>query len=371
MRFLITRQNLHQGLTAASASIPSKTTLPVLSNLLVETADGGLRISGTDLDVGVRISVPAEVKEGGAFTVPGKKLQEITRELPDELVEVVVRGDQVEVSCGKSRFKLNGLPAEDFPRLPDIPFDSGWSTSGKDLLSLIRHTSFAVSTEESRPVLNGVLWELREGEMRMVATNGHRLAKMRIAAGASLSGPAQFIVPPAALQQVQRLLGEAESVSVARAENHLGFRSEQAEVFTRLIEGSYPNYEQVIPKDNDRIAILGRKALESAVRRVAAVASQQTHRIRLEFEAGRVSLNVLTPDLGEAHDELEIQYDAEPLTIGFNATYLLEVLRYIGTDEVRMSFKAPERAALLEPVGDEQNPAPDYICLVMPLRLVD
>ena len=371
MRFLITRQNLHQGLAAASASIPSKTTLPVLSNLLVETADGGLRISGTDLDVAVRISVPAEVKEEGAFTVPGKKLQEIARELPDDLVEVVVRGEQVEISCGKARFKLNGLPAEDFPKLPELPFESGWTTSAADLLSLIRHTAFAVSTEESRPVLNGVLWELREGEMRMVATNGHRLAKMRVAATPSLSGPTQLIVPPAALQQVQRLLAEADQVKVARAENHLGFQSENAEVFTRLIEGTYPNYEQVIPKDNDRIAIVSRKALESAVRRVAAVASEQTHRIRIEFGEGRMNLNVLTPDLGEAHDELEIQYDAEPVTIGFNANYLLEVLRYIGTDEVRMSFKAPERAALLEPVAAEGKPAADYICLVMPLRLVD
>jgi DNA polymerase-3 subunit beta len=371
MRFLITRQNLHQALTAASASIPSKTTLPVLSNLLVETTDTGLRISGTDLDVSIRISVPADIREGGAFTVPGKKLQEIARELPDDLVDISVRGDQVEVTCGRARFKLHGLPAEDFPRLPVLPFDQGWTTSGTDLLALIKHTSFAVSTEESRPVLNGVLWEIRDAEMRMVATNGHRLAKMCIPTGSQVPETAQFVIPPAALQQVQRLLADAASVTVSRADNHLGFRSADAEVFTRLIEGTYPNYEQVIPKDNDRIAILRRKELESAVRRVAAVASQQTHRIRLEFDSGRVQLNVLTPDLGEAHDELEIQYDAEPITIGFNANYLLEVLRYINTDEVRMSFKAPERAALLEPVDSEGVPTKDYLCLVMPLRLVD
>jgi DNA polymerase III subunit beta len=371
MKFTITRQNLHRGLNAVSASIPSKTTLPVLSNLLFEAGEDGVRMSGTDLDVFVRIRVPAEVKEQGSLTAPGKKLQEIARELPDHPVEISTRGDQIELRCGRSHFKLNGLPAGDFPSLPEIAFDGGWSASGKDLLSLIRHTTFAVSSEESRPVLNGVLWELRNGEMRMVATNGHRLAKMIVPAGPSMETTTRLIVPPAALQHVQRLFDGTDTVQVARSGNHLGFRTEGTEVYTRLIEGTYPNYEQVIPKDNDKFALVTRSALESAVRRVAAVASDQTHRIRMRFEEGRVEFNVLTPDLGEAHDELEVSYTGEPLAIGFNANYLLEVLRYVGTDEVRMGFKAPERAATVEPVMPEGEEAMDYLCLVMPLRLVD
>jgi DNA polymerase-3 subunit beta len=375
MNFTITRQNLHRGLAAVSASIPSKTTLPVLSNLLFEASGDGIRISGTDLDVGVRLQVAADVKTGGAFTAPGKKLQEIARELPDDLVEITIRGEQIELKCGRSRFKLNGLPADDFPALPSVPFDGGWSARGEDLLSLIRHTAFAVSTEESRPVLNGVLWELRDREMRMVATNGHRLARMRIPAGPSLETTTHLIVPPAAFQQIQRLFDEKDEVTVAREGNHLGFRSGGAEVYTRLIEGTYPNYEQVIPKDNDKHAFIARKQFESAIRRVAAVASDQTHRIRMEFNPGspgRMVFNVLTPDLGEAHDEMEVRYDGEPITIGFNANYLLEVLRYVGTDEVKMSFKAPERAATVEPMPTEEGGAvADYLCLVMPLRLMD
>jgi DNA polymerase-3 subunit beta len=170
---------------------------------------------------------------------------------------------------------------------------------------------------------------------------------------------------------VQRLFTEEDTIKVARGGNHLGFGSEGTEVYTRLIEGTYPNYEQVIPRDNDRFAVVERRALESAIRRVAAVASDQTHRIRLKFEDGRVEFNVLTPDLGEAHDEIEVSYSGEPLMIGFNANYLLEVLRYVGTDEVRMGFKAPERAATVEPVVGENETPPDYLCLVMPLRLVD
>ena len=371
MRFTITRQNLHQGLSAVSASLPSKTTLPVLSNILIETTADGVRFSGTDLDVAVRIHVAVDVGEEGDLTAPGKKLREITRELPEEPVEISTRGEQIELRCGRSHFKLNGLPSSDFPTLPDVAFDGGWSASGRDLLSLIRHTAFAVSTEESRPVLNGVLWELRDHEMRMVATNGHRLARMTIPAGPSFQTTTQLIVPPAALQHVQRLFGEDDTVQVAQGGNHLGFSAGGTEVYTRLIDGTYPNYEQVIPKDNDRFAIVARKEFESAVRRVAAVASEQTHRIRMKFEDGRVELNVLTPDLGEAHDELEISYEGEDIQIGFNANYLLEVLRYVGTDEIRLGFKAPERAATIEPVSNDGEEARDYLCLVMPLRLVD
>ncbi|NJD17698.1 MAG: DNA polymerase III subunit beta [Gemmatimonadetes bacterium] len=370
MNFIITRQNLHAGLAAVSASIPTKTTLPVLSNILFEAREDGVWMSGTDLDVAVRVQVPADVKEAGSLTAPGKKLQEITRELPDQPVEVAARGDQIELRCGRSHFKFNGLPADEFPSLANVAFEGAWTVRGKELHGLIHHTAFAVSTEESRPILNGVLWELRDGMMRMVATNGHRLARMGIPASSKGTPSADFIVPPAALQHVQRLLKSDEEVQVARSGNHLGFRSGSTEVFTRLIEGTYPNYEQVIPHDNDKLAILDKKLFESAVRRMAVVASDQTHRIRLRFEPGRVHLNVLTPDLGEGHDEIEVGYDGEELEIGFNANYLLEVLRYMPSEEVKLGFKAPERAATVEPVVSG-NESMDYLCLVMPLRLLD
>ena len=368
MNFTITRQNLHNGLAAVSASIPSKTTLPVLSNILFEASDDGVWMSGTDLDVAVRVKVLADVKESGSLTAPGKKLQEITRELSDQPVDITTRGDQIELSCGASRFKLNGLPADEFPTLAEVDFSEGISVTGKDLNGLIHHTSFAVSTEESRPILNGVLWELRGGEMKMVATNGHRLARMSVKVDPTSTPSIDFIVPPAALTQAQRLFKDGDQLEVARSGNHLGFRADTTEIYTRLIEGTYPNYDQVIPKDNDKIAIIDKNIFASAVRRMAVVASDQTHRIRLRFESGRAHLNVLTPDLGEGHDEMEVGYEGEELEIGFNANYLLEVLRHIPSDEVKFAFKAPERAATIEPAGDG---AADYLCLVMPLRLID
>jgi DNA polymerase-3 subunit beta len=368
MNFTITRQNLHNGLASVSASIPSKTTLPVLSNVLFEAKEDGVWISGTDLDVSVRVKVPAEIREPGNLTAPGKKLQEITRELPDQPVEVTTIGEQIELQCGRSHFKLNGLPADEFPKLPVVDFSEGLRVGGQDLNSLIQHTSFAVSTEESRPILNGVLWELRDGEMNMVATNGHRLARMGVKVEATGTPSEDLIVPPAALTQVQRLFEDDSTIEVARGDNHLGFRAASTEVYTRLIEGTYPNYDQVIPRDNDKTATVDKKILASAVKRMAVVASDQTHRIRMKFEPGRVHLSVLTPDLGEGRDELEIGYDGEELEIGFNANYLLEILRYMPTDEVSFSFKAPERAATMEPLGGDIL---DYLCLVMPLRLLD
>ncbi len=368
MKFTITRESLQQGLGAVAGSIPTRSTLPVLSNILIEAEDGVVRMSGTDLDTGVSVRVPAEVAEPGAITAPAKKLQEIARELPGS-VEITTQGDSISIVSGRTRFKLNGLPRDEFPGFPQVDFAGAWKATGAELQQLITHVSFAASTEETRPILNGVLWQLGGNEMRMVATNGHRLAKMTIPveSGGGVPG-GDLIVHPKALGQVQRLFGAQEPVEVARSENHLGFRGQSTQVFTRLIEGPYPNYEQVIPKDNDKSLVADKGALTAAVRRMAIVASDQTHRIRMSLGGPMLKFAVETPDLGAATEELPVEYEGDPLEIGFNAQYLLELLRYMPTDEVRMSFKAPERAATMQPVGNEDTP--DYLCLVMPLRLL-
>jgi len=370
MRFTISREKLQEGLGAVAASIPAKTTLPVLANILLETTDRGIKLSGTDLDIAVSTEVSADVDVAGAVTIPAKKLTEIARELPPAPVKISAVGEQrVTLECGRSRFKLLGLPRDEFPTFPSVRFNESWRIHSGDLQQLISHTAFAVSGEESRPILNGVLWELRPEKMRMVATNGHRLAKMEMAIDSTNAPSGDLIVPPKALEQVRRLFPAEEELEIARGDNHIGFRSPFTAVFTRLIEGPYPNYEQVIPKDNDRVAIADKLALTSALKRMSVIASDQTHRIRLSFNSGMLKFSVQTPDLGEAQDELPIRYTGDQLDIGFNASYLLEILRYMPTDEVRMTFKAPERAATIEPEG-WKDPA-SYMCLVMPLRLVD
>jgi DNA polymerase III subunit beta len=370
MRFTISREKLQEGLAAVAASIPAKTTLPVLANILVETTDKGIRLSGTDLDIAVSTEVQADVESAGAITVPAKKLSEIARELPPSPVKMAAAGEQrITLDCGRSHFKILGLPRDEFPSFPVVRFDESWRIRSGDLQKLISHTAFAVSTEESRPILNGVLWELKPETMRMVATNGHRLAKMEVPIKSSGAPAADLIVPPKALEQIRRLFPADEELEIARGENHLGFRSPFTAVYTRLIEGPYPNYDQVIPKDNDRIAVADKQALTSALKRMSVIASDQTHRIRLSFNAGMLRFSVQTPDLGEATDELPVRFTGDQLDIGFNASYLLEILRYLPTEEVKMTFKAPERAATIEPEG--WNDPASYLCLVMPLRLVD
>jgi DNA polymerase-3 subunit beta len=368
MKFTITRDQLQEGLTAVAAAIPAKTTLPVLSNVLVEATKQGVRLSGTDLDIAVSTMVAADVDAEGAVTLPAKKLIDMARELPPAAIRFTAAGEQrVSIECGKSKFKLLGLPREEFPSFPAVKFDGAWTAAAGVVHKLVGHVAFAASTEESRPILNGVMWELRPDRMRMVATNGHRLAKMDVPA--SGGSTADLIVPPKALEQIRRLFPADAEIEIAKSDNHIGFRSGGKLVFSRLIEGPYPNYEQVIPRENDKSATVDKNAMAGALRRMSVVASDQTHRIRLAFSGGMCKFSVQTPDLGEAQDELAVAYEGEPIEIGFNAMYLLEILKYMPTDEVRVTFKAPERAATVEPV--RWNDPASYMALVMPLRLVD
>ena len=367
MKLSVTRDSLHTGLGAVSATIPTKTTLPVLSNILLEAADGRLSLSGTDLDISVRVSIDAEVSEPGTVTIPARKFAEIARELPAAPVHIETDGVEIRIESASSKFKLFGLAPEEFPSAPEVDFSDSWKMDAAQLRELIARTSFAVSTEESRPILNGVLWQLRPDSASMVATNGHRLAKMTIELTGGGAPEADLIVPPKALQQVQRLFNATGEIELAHSRNHLAFRSSDRLVYTRLIEGPYPNYQQVIPTDNDRVATANRDNLSSAIRRMAVVASDQTHRVRMSFSKNKLSFRVQTPDLGEAEEEMVIDYQGDPLEIGFNANYLLEVLKYMPDEDVLLQFKAPERAATFMPASG----APDYLCLIMPLRLLD
>src|SRR5437588_260722 len=288
MKFTITREQLQEGLAAVAAAIPAKTTLPVLANVLVEASkqSGGLRLSGTDLDIAVSTTVPAEVDADGAVTLPAKKLVDIARELPSGPVRVTAAGEaRVSIESGRSKFKLLGLPREEYPSFPAVKFEKAWKAAAGVVHKLVGHVAFAASTEESRPILNGGRWELRPDRMRMVATNGHRLAKMDVPATGGST--ADLIVPPKALEQIRRLYpGDAE-IELAKSDNHIGFRAGGTLVFSRLIEGPYPNYEQVIPRENDKQATIDKLAMAAALRRMSVVASDQTHRIRLVF-GGRV-----------------------------------------------------------------------------------
>jgi DNA polymerase-3 subunit beta len=368
LRFTISREKLLEALAAVVPTAPDKTTLPVLGNILIVSEEGRLKFSGTDLDIGVETHVVADVEGNGAITVPAKRLLAIAKELSPAPVRFAVKADNVMIDCGRAHFTLRTLPREEFPSMPDIPFDrQHWRLKAGDLQSLAKRTTFAVSNEPSRPILHGVLLEANGPILRFVATDGHTLAiadqRTEGDADASLIVPAKFFA------HVSRLFGSDEDVEIAHGENHLGIRSDFRTAYTRLIEGPYPNYAQVIPKKHDRTARVDRLALISSIRRLTPIASAQTHRLRLTFDTGRLQLAASTPDVGEAYDEIGIQLDGGKVDIGGNASYLLDVLTRMDGDEVMIYSASPDRAMIFKPAVKAEDSTTFF--LVMPLRLLD
>ena len=367
MQFTIGQSEFIEALSAVANIVPARTPLPIIGNLLLAAENDELALSATDLDLSVTIRARAKVETGGRVTLPARKLSDMIRALPPSPVRVRGQAEHVTVDCESSQFRVHGLPAEDFPTFPSLGFEDGLRVPAGTIERLATHTSFAASSEDTRPILNGVLWEILDERMQMVATNGHRLARYGVPAPGGAKKPSRdVIVPPKALAQIGRIFAPDDELSVAMDEKQIGFRGERGVVYSRLIEGPYPNYEQVIPKDNDKRLRADKERLSAALRRMAVMASDQTHRVRLSLKDDALKLFVSTPDVGEGSEEMTVSYEGDPIDIGFNANYLLEVLRFVDADEVEISLKAPERAALVRPAGEDGE---QYLCLVMPLRL--
>jgi DNA polymerase-3 subunit beta len=371
--FTISREKLIEGLAAVAPSTPAKTTLPVLGNLLLETTDRGtLRLSGTDLDIGVSIEVAADVEKGGAITVPAKRLLQIAKELPPAPVKLYSTSDnQVIVDCGRSHYKLQTLPRDEFPQFPAIDFGGptwileGWrpAVAGEaDGLRNVGRVEPADSQRHPRPS------ETRS--IRFVATDGHLLAHVEVKLRKGFARAGVLIIMPRVFDHVARLFGSDDQVELARTENHLGFRNEMgAMVVTRLVEGPYPNYNQVIPKKHNREATADRHSLISSVRRLSPIAFEKSHRLKLVFKQGKLELSAMTPDVGEGYDELAVKLEGDGVTIGMNASYLLDVLTRIDTDEVLLKTGNPDRAMIVRPVSDESDESAFF--LIMPLRVLE
>ncbi len=371
MQFSIGRQDFEKAIQRVLAVVSPKTTLPVLGNFLVE-ADAkkkALSLTATDLDMTVTTSVEATVEGGGAVTLPAKKVSEIVRELRDAEVSVSADGEEVAITCGKSNFKIVGIPAEEFPTLPKSDPENAFPVDADRVARMVDKVSFCTSKDETRPSLNGAYWEFEKDGTTMTATDGHRLATFTSKGDFAKLAGKNMIVPPKALSHTVRIIGaEAEgTVKVAVADNHVAFFVGTTTINSRLLEGPFPNYRQVIPKDNDKELIADREALASAVRRVAVLADALTHQVRLALGKKKIELVVSTPDVGEAREEVVAAFNAEKMEVGYNANYLLDVLKHIDSDEVRFLLGTAVGAAVVSGVdtGDDE----DYTCLLMPLRL--
>jgi DNA polymerase III subunit beta len=364
MEVILDRDAFLKGLQMVQNIVEPRQTLPILANVLLETEEGTMRLTATDLEVGARVSIPARVVGKGAITVSARKLAEIVKELPAAAVSLKV-GDNAGVSlkCGGVGYKLVGMPPDDFP--PVVPASPGaWLTlEAKVLRDMLTHTSFAVSHDETRYALNGVLFALSGNEMRLVATDGHRLALSSRQLG-EIGRPVTGIVPRKAITEIMRVLSAGEEVQLGITENQFVLQMPNFVMTARLIEGQFPNYEAVIPKGHPGKLVISRAALGSALRRVAVMAEERNKPVKLVLAPGVLRLTASSQDLGEAEETLDIDYAGEELVIGFNSKYVLDAIGPIDEEQIVFEFKDALSPGIVRSATDD-----GYCCVIMPMRI--
>ncbi len=386
MKLSVNRNELWQGIDTVLDAVPSKPALPVLANILLVAEDNTLALSATDLDLSIRTEVPATVEQKGRITVPARTFAEIAREWPEAELSLVVEedrlrlsGDLGDVESGEGAYSLSGMAADEFPNMPtslegvSISLGDSEELSAKLLLDMISKTSFAVSKDDTRPVLNGVLWRIDSEGMEMVATDGSRLACYRRSLDVQVQSDqeAGVIVPPQALAQMGKLLsGHDGAVEVTLGETQLFLSTGTTHLLSRLIEGPYVEYAQVIPKENDKNLRVDVNRLLPTVRRVSILSSSYTRQVRLKLNSSSIELSAASPEIGgEAREQIPASFDGEGMEIGYNAQFLIEILRKMDTQTVRFELNDNVTAALLKPNQVEEGE--DYFCLLMPLRPTD
>ena len=370
MEFTVRKFDLLQELTLIQGVVERKTTIPILANVLMRAEGGELGIAATDLEIGLKSICVSKTTVPGTVTVPAKRLYEIVRALPDKEIKVK-RGEAnwVTITCGSSRFRIAGLPQEDFPALPE-PKPAIVGIPPGVLAKLISRTIFAITTEDSKYTLSGALLLMKPGAIAMVATDGHRLAHVeKSEALEEVKEEIKVLVPKKAMSELGRMISETadtEPIGFSRDDNHLFFDMGKRLLISRMLTGQFPNYEAVLPRNNDRLVNLNREELAAAIKRVAILSDERSHTIRIALGNGSMEITASHSDLGEAHETLEVEYDKEDLQVGFNYQYLLDFLTTAEEPEVSLEFRDSESAAQLrtQPPSDY-----NYRYVVMPMRI--
>jgi DNA polymerase-3 subunit beta len=379
MQLTIQQGDLAFGVAHALGSVSSKSPLPLLSCILIEADKEGLRLTGTDLDVTTSVRVPCDVKQAGRAAVSARHFNEVVRKMPRGPLTLSVENNQcvVKYGDGKGWSKFPTQDAADFPRIPELKAEATVSLGGNVLSRLVTRTAYAASTEETRPQLNGVLLQGGDKQVLFVSTDGHRLARASRLGTFGGMGKDGVIIPSRALQAVSRTAEEATSpveVEIASGRNQAGFSAQVGEyrvqILTRLLEGPYPNYEQVIPKSNPHEMIAARQELIQAVDIVASHADNVTRQVRFALKKDRLGISSAT-ELGAGEQEIVARYNGDDMEIGYNAGYLLDILRSIPTEEVVFRLNTALAAGVVEPVGALPEQDEGLLCLIMPLRLPD
>jgi len=372
MEISVSKNDLLKELTATQGVVERKTTIPILSNFLFEASGDKLSITATDLDLSLRTSCPAKVKKEGSCTVPARKLYDYVKLLADGDISIkLLENHWVQIRSGRSNTKMVGMARANFPALPHFPAESALQLPAQVLRQLIGRTIFSISNEESRYTLNGALLVLKPESLTMVATDGHRLAHIEHG-GTKLpvSGELKVLVPKKAMAELSTLLNstDAQIVEFAKDESTLFFRIGGRLLTSRQLTGQFPNYEAVLPRENNKFVTVHCDELSAAIQRVAQFADERSNAIRMRVEKNELKVSSSNTETGESEDSIETAYVGDPMVIGFNSQYLLEFLKVVGSGDVRFEFKDAQTAGQLRP-DEAADSEYRYRYIVMPMRI--
>lgn len=343
MKLTIGQEEFISGLLSVQNVVSSRTTLPILSNVLLSAAENRLTLTATDLDVTISKTVEAKVESEGSFTIPVKKLLSIAREVGGSLIEMEVSNNQCSIKSGSSAYRVNGLPAEEFPPLPDFSGHTTIKMPQDKVKTMLRRTSFAVSTDENRYVLNGLYLSFKENKLTMVATDGRRLALAEEEVELPGDSPMELIVPTKAIQELSRQLGEEGNVEIQITENQVSFGLEEKQgtgslIVSKLVEGAYPNYKQVIPAESKYRVTLDKEELFHALRRAEIMTSEKANSVKLTFSENNLTFTANSPEVGESRETMAIKYGGEETSIAFNPEFFIDPLKALDEEEVHFEF---------------------------------
>ncbi len=370
MEFSVNKSTLLNELNMVQGVVERKTTIPILSNLLLEAKGNNLTITATDLELSIRTSCEVKVKKEGAGTVPAKKLLELIRLLPEEEIKFkLLDNSWMQIVCDRKTYKMVGMARDNFPALPTMPH-SLVKIPAAIIEGLIAKTKFAISIEESRYTLNGGLLILKPDSLCMVATDGHRLALAETDHKlAGLNTEVKVLIPKKAMDEVEKLAKSGDSdaqIEFARDESHLFFEVGHRLLISRMLTGQFPNYEAVLPRENNKTVVLERVELNDAVRRVAQLADQRSHAVKFNVMREGIEVSASSPEYGEARETIEKEYKGEPLAIGFNANYMLDFLSAAADGPISIELKDEQSAGQMRPLADENY---RYRYVIMPMRI--
>ena len=362
MKVQIDKLVLLGGLQTVQNVIIAKASLPILSNVLLETQEGQLRLTATDLDIGITCLVPVDIQEAGAVTVLAKRFSDIIKELPGDTIQIVTKkNNQVNIEAGLCQFKVMGLAREEFPHLPEFKDKEVIKLEQGALKEMLRLTSFSVSMDETRYILNGILFKINKNILTLVATDGKRLAVIEKKLASGSNKDISIIVPIKTIHELNRNLQEEGGLSLVLGGNQVLFELGGVTVVSRLIEGEFPDYKQVIPPVTENTVCVNREALLLAVKRAALLSTPDYQAVKFEVFKNKLVVSKSTPDIGESREEMPISYQGKELIIGFNPTYLADVLKNLNEESIGLELTDTEKPGVIRING--------YIYIVLPMRL--